>query len=94
MKKIIIALSLLLMTVVAQPVMASDVDMTQYSCKELIDSKNDIPFIMFWIDGYMSALSENAVMSSEWMQELTEHYMSYCKKNPKHTIMDAMEAME
>ena len=71
-----------------------DIDMGKISCKEFIDSKeSEMEMMLFWIDGYMSAKSNNTVMSQEWMEKLGTHLANYCNKNPNKTIMKAMKAM-
>ena len=53
-----------------------------------------ISTMLVWIDGYMSAKSDNTVMSNAWMEKLGGHLGQYCSKNPAKTIMDAIEAMK
>lgn len=72
-----------------------DTDMAKISCKEfLAQDKDKIGMMLVWIDGYMSAKSDNTVMSSEWMEKLGTHMGTYCGKNPAKTMMDAINAME
>ena len=50
--------------------------------------------MLTWIDGYMSAQSENTVMSNEWMAKLGTFLATYCTKNPNTTVLDAVGNME
>ena len=73
---------------------AEDVDMGKITCKELTSSPQDqIGMMLMWIDGYMSAQSENTVMSDAWMTKLANYLKDTCKKNPGQTIMTAIENM-
>lgn len=93
MKKLLLLLACILCVFATNPAMANDQDMGKLTCKELLASKDDIPFIMFWVDGYMSAKSDNLVLNADWMKTLTEHYISYCQQHPRDTILDTMEAI-
>lgn len=73
---------------------AAEVDMAQLLCADFIANEDEIPFTMFWLDGYASAVSDNTVMTDEWMQEFSMHMVSYCTDNPDMTILDGLEAME
>ena len=68
-------------------------DVAKLPCKEFISNTNEMPMMLAWIDGYMSAKSDNTVMSSAWMEKLGKHMGEFCSKNPNKTIMEAMEAL-
>ena len=72
---------------------ADEYDMAKITCKELLGAGDDMGMLLVWIDGYMSAKSDNTVMSEEWMGKLGSHLGSYCNKNGSHTIMQAIKAM-
>ncbi len=73
---------------------AQDIDLGKITCAEFLASdKATVEKTMIWLDGYISALSENTVMSAEWMQEFGEHMGTYCTKNPSKTILDAVDAL-
>ncbi len=74
---------------------AQDVDMGKITCKQFLDAeKGEMESMLFWLDGYISALSENTVMSEEWMIELGTHLASFCIKNNSATLLEAVDAME
>ncbi len=52
-----------------------------------------MPLIIMWIDGYLSAASDNTVMDDNYTKELGVHLGTYCKQNPDATIMDAMDSI-
>ena len=70
-----------------------EVDMAKITCKDFLDAGDNMSMMLTWIDGYMSAKSDNTMMSEEWMKKLGTHMGQYCKKNPGNTIMQAMEAV-
>ncbi len=73
---------------------AEDVDFGKLTCKYFNSSSDqEKGILLMWIDGYMSALAENTVMSDEWMKKLGMHFGSYCAANPGKTMMETMEAM-
>ncbi|MBQ9451892.1 MAG: hypothetical protein IJU65_01165 [Desulfovibrio sp.] len=69
------------------------IDMAKITCKEFLDAGDNMSMMLTWIDGYMSAKSDNTMLSEEWMKKLGTHMGQYCGKNPGHTIMQAMEAV-
>lgn len=68
-------------------------DVAKTTCKEFLSDKDDMPLLIMWIDGYLSAASDNTVFSQEWQQKLGQHLGEFCGKNPDKTIMDAMNAL-
>jgi hypothetical protein len=94
MKKIIfgaiVATFLFSSPLVAQ---AETKDVAKTTCKELLSDQDNMPLLIMWIDGYLSAESDNTVFSQEWQQKLGKHLGEFCAKNPDKTIMDAMNAL-
>lgn len=72
---------------------ADDIDVAQITCKEFLDDTENMTFMLAWIDGYMSANSDNTTISNEWIEKLGTHMATYCTKNPKKTIMNAIDNM-
>ncbi len=94
MKKFIVCALLTAFMGFAGVASAQDQDLAAMPCGEFVKADaQTLQLIIFWIDGYMSAQSENTIMSEEWIKKLSFHMGSYCAKNPKHTIMQAMNAM-
>ncbi len=74
---------------------AEDIDMGKITCKEFMSStQNEMTMLIFWIDGYLSGVSDNTMLTDAWLEELGDHLGSYCSKNGKHTIMQAIEAIQ
>ncbi len=72
---------------------AVDQDMAKITCKDFLADKANMPMMIMWIDGYMSAKSDNTLMNDEWIEKLGMHLGMFCGKNPGKTIMEAIEAM-
>ncbi len=94
MKKLTVMLAMCCLLSLPSVGMAEDIDMAKVTCKEFTSSDKDgMSMMLTWIDGYMSAKSDNTVMSDEWMEKLATHMGSYCVKHQNKTIMDAMDSM-
>lgn len=96
MKKLLLAAVTALMLAAPAAVSAQETDMAKLSCKDFVAAaanEQQMGILLAWIDGYMSAASENTVMSEEWMTKLGTHMVTWCQANPAKTIMDAMDAM-
>ena len=73
---------------------AEDIDMAKIKCSEFLSQKeSDIVSIVIWVDGYLSAKSDDTVMGNEWMKKLSMNLASYCKQNGDKTLMDAINAL-
>ncbi len=73
---------------------ANEIDLGSMACAQFLKGNKDATKMMLtWIDGYMSALSSNTVMSEEWMMQLATHMTTYCTKHPSKTIVDAINDM-
>lgn len=94
MKKFLIAaVSALALTMSAGAANAEDQDMSKLKCSEFLQSGQSMPLIIMWIDGYLSAASDNTVMDDNYTKELGVHLGTFCKQNPDATIMDAMSTI-
>ena len=70
-------------------------DVMKMDCKSfLAESQENIGLTIMWVDGYMSAKSENTKLADEWIQKLSTHLGTYCGKNPAKTLGDAIAAMK
>ena len=68
-------------------------DMAKITCKEFLSDESKISHLLMWIDGYLSAKSDNTIMSNEWIEKLGMHLGMFCAQNPGKTIMQAIDAM-
>lgn len=70
-------------------------DIMKVGCKEFVsDTQENIGLTLMWVDGYMSAKSDNTKMNDEWIQKLGTHLGTFCGKNPTKTLGDAIAAMK
>lgn len=68
-------------------------DVAKITCKEFLADTENMGMMLAWIDGFMSAKSNNTMISNAWMEKLGTHMGTFCAKNPSKTIMQAMEAV-
>ncbi|MCR5085250.1 MAG: HdeA family protein [Succinivibrionaceae bacterium] len=90
-------LALALGSALGTPMIASaeeSVDIMQGTCKEVLSSQENVQFILFWIDGYLSHESGNTSMDKAWIEKLGNHLGTFCSANPDKTIKDAIDALE
>ncbi len=74
-------------------VTAEDPDMAKLTCGEFLKDQSGIASTISWIDGYLSAESDNTVMDDEWMKKLGTNIATYCQANQDKSIVDAMNAL-
>lgn len=73
--------------------LAEDIDMGKITCQEFMDDEENMPMMIMWIDGYMSAASNNTILNDAWLERLGIHLGTFCGTTPSKTIMQAIEAM-
>jgi acid stress chaperone HdeB len=66
-------------------------DMLKITCKDFLADQSGVGPMLMWIDGYLSAKSENTVLNEEWMKKLGTHLGTYCAKNGGKTVGDALD---
>jgi acid stress chaperone HdeB len=66
-------------------------DMLKTTCKNFLADEQGIGAMLMWIDGYLSAKSENTVLNEEWMKKLGLHMGTYCAQNNAKTVGDALD---
>lgn len=92
MKKLL--LPLLLFTAISSSAMASEVDMSTFSCQEFSSNEKSVTYIIAWVDGYLSAQTDNLLTSDEWLDQLVEHIVQYCSENPRSSVIDVINSIE
>ncbi|WP_300802413.1 HdeA/HdeB family chaperone [uncultured Desulfovibrio sp.] len=93
MKRRIAAVVLAILCAVPCLARAAEIDIARIRCKDILANEEQLPLILMWVDGYMSAATNNTVFSAEWMSRLAAHMDVYCATHPRKTVMEAMEAM-
>lgn len=95
MKKIFAIIAFVLCIAITSSAYAKeDIDINTYPCKQFMASAEEMPLVIFWIDGYLSAISDQAVLNQEWMQSLTKQITAFCTANPNKSLMEAIESVE
>ncbi len=74
---------------------AEGTDMAKFPCKDFAalpqTNAEALKYTIFWVDGYLSAESEDTTIDEEWLATLTKNMLTYCSANPGKTVMDAMQ---
>lgn len=92
MKKLL--LSFIFSLFLASTATATEVDMHSFQCHQFINNPKAIPYVTFWIDGYVSVLAENVILQEEWLVSLTEHIHQVCSSNNNASVIDIINALE
>lgn len=74
-------------------VQAEEQDIAQIKCTEFLQSGSFMPSLLMWIDGYLSAATDNTVMDDAYIEELGTKLGSFCKANPDATLLDAINSL-
>lgn len=95
MKKIImLALALSLFGGV-QSAKADDLfNMTELTCDELLSDAEGFPYSIFWMAGYLGAVTGQPVIGGDMMEQFTEAVAGMCQENPAATVGDVLKAMQ
>ncbi len=52
-----------------------------------------MPLLIMWIDGYLSAASDNTTMDDAYIEELGNKLGEFCGKNQNATLWDAISSL-
>jgi len=84
--------ALLAALLLAAPARAQVVDLSTITCKDFLASgKDNIGFIMMWLDGYYTEDDGPAVVNFDKMKEKGAKLAEYCTKNPTVGLATAAE---
>ncbi len=87
-----LAVVALAVSVVANVASAEEQDISKIKCSEFVQSGDNMPLLMMWIDGYLSAASGNTVMDDAYIEDLGVKLGEFCGKNPNATLFEAIDA--
>ncbi|MGF1577618.1 MAG: HdeA/HdeB family chaperone [Cyanophyceae cyanobacterium] len=74
------------------PVKAESFDMNEFTCAELIELDTETSVLMiFWLDGYLSGISGDTVVDSEYIGGLAEAMILECDADPDAFVLDVVE---
>lgn len=68
-------------------------DVLATPCAEILANANDpqeSSSLLMWVDGYLSSLQDNLIMSQASFQQVGEHIGAFCQTNQGATLGDAL----
>ena len=72
------------------PVAASSVDMRDATCADLTNlNEAEAGAMLFWLDGYLSGISDDTTFDSENLERFALNMGTYCASNPDVGILTA-----
>ena len=72
---------------------AEEQDVAKIKCSEFLQSGSTMPLLIMWIDGYLSAASDNTTMDDAYIEELGNKLGEFCGKNQNATLWDAISSL-
>lgn len=87
------AVAALALTVTANVASAEEQDVAKIKCSEFLQSGSTMPLLIMWIDGYLSAASDNTTMDDAYIEELGNKLGEFCGKNQNATLWDAISSL-
>ena len=78
----------------AGQVMATEMDMSKATCKEVgaLSAAKTVA-VALWANGYVHGKAGNPVIDSDKAQANAEKVADYCRSNPDSTLAKAIEAL-
>lgn len=94
MKKLLTAtVAALTLSLTANAALAEEQDVAKIKCSEFVQSGDNMPLLIMWIDGYLSAASGNTTMDDAYIDELGTKLGEFCGKNANATLWDAISSL-
>jgi acid stress chaperone HdeB len=91
---IVIAATLVIAGVVAEPATGQSIDLATIKCKDFIElSKETIATLTVWLDGYYTDEEDAAVFEPDRLKSKAEKLTAFCAQNPKLGLMTAAEGV-
>jgi len=89
----IISAAVVIASVVASsPARAEVLDLSTLRCRDFSAiSKEKLPLIMMWLDGYHTEEDEPAVIDFDKVKDNTEKLLTYCQSHPALRLLIAAE---
>ena len=72
---------------------AEVIDMSKFTCDQLLSGTPDGIEAAIWTSGYYNGLHKNTKLDLNAMKHNAEVVMAACKDNPKKTVMQAIDGM-
>ncbi len=73
--------------------LADEQDVAQIKCSEFLQSGDTMPLLIAWIDGYLSAASDDTVIDDAYLEELGTNIGKFCGQNADATLWDAIQSL-
>jgi hypothetical protein len=72
---------------------AEVMDMSKFTCKELLSGSPDATEAAIWTSGYYNGLHKNTKLDLTSMKHNAAMVMAACKDNPKNTVMQTVNTL-
>jgi HdeA/HdeB family protein len=74
--------------------MAVTVDMSKFTCEQLLEGTYDSIFTAVWISGYFNGTRKTAKLDLNNLKHNAELVGASCKSNPKQTVMETVSKLQ
>jgi hypothetical protein len=78
---------------VARSQMAVTVDMSKFTCEQLLEGTYDSIFTAVWISGYFNGTRKAAKLDLSNLKHNAELVALSCKSNPKQSVMETVKKL-
>ena len=83
-------------TALAKKTQIHDIDFGAITCNEFMQkiakgSSEDTGVVLMWIDGYLSGVSGDKVLSWKNLEKFSTDLITYCSSKPNKRVLDAAE---
>ncbi len=87
----ILAAAFLLAAPLSGPAMADKVDFAKVTCGEFVELEVDeLAMMYFWLDGYVSAKTDNTVMDTDGVEGDMTALVEACGANTESTVLNVI----
>jgi hypothetical protein len=73
---------------------AETVDMSKFTCEQLLQGTADSIEYAIWLSGYYNGLRKNAKLDMDQLKHNAEIVVGECKSNPKKTVMQTVNTLQ
>jgi hypothetical protein len=74
--------------------MAVTVDMSKFTCEQLLEGTYDSIFTAVWISGYFNGTRKTAKLDLNNLKHNAELVGAACKSSPKQTVMETVSKLQ
>ena len=72
---------------------AQTVDMSKFTCQEMLTGTADSTETAIWLSGYYNGMHKNTKLNLGQFKHNAEVVMDECRSNPKKTVMQAVDKL-